>query len=430
MERKMQKELLEWKKSSDRRPLLLYGARQVGKTYLILSFGKSFYKNVVYLNFEGNSDLNQIFERDLNPHRIVSELSIIAGQSIFAGDTLIFFDEIQASEKALTSLKYFCENAPEYHVVAAGSLLGVAINRKNYSFPVGKIEMKTLHPLDFEEFIWATTGRELALAIRECFANNKEFSLHQKALAHFRNYLIVGGMPAAVKEFVDTNDFDFVSAKQKNIFDAYLADMAKYASPTETTKMMAAFRSIPAQLAKENKKFQYKVIKSGARANEYETALDWLVAANVVTKCMRVTEGRMPLAIHTDNSAFKVYMADIGLFCQHFNIPRNVIQNESVGYENFKGMFAENYAAIALTIAGHQIYYWTSAGQAELDFVIQKDNGDIVPIEVKSSTNVRSKSLSEFVKRYKPSYAIRISTKNFGFENGIQSVPLYAAFCI
>lgn len=426
----MSSTLLCWKNSKNRKPLILYGARQVGKTYTVLSFGKEQYKNTAYFNMEGDTILQSIFDRDLDTERIVRELAAKSRQSIFKRDTLIFFDEIQSCEKALTSLKYFYENAPDYHIIAAGSLLGVSVNRKSYSFPVGKDELETLYPMDFEEFLWAVHSKEISEYIRKAYQNNTEFSLHQIAIDYYRKYLVVGGMPAAINEYVEKKDYNFVASTQKTILNAYVADMAKYATPNETTKIMAAFASVPAQLAKENKKFQYKVIKSGARAYEYETPLDWLKASGVITKCVKVHEGKLPLSVFADNAAFKVYMTDVGLLCQQFSVPADTVLFENHGYEHFKGALAENYVASSLVTSGHILYYWESGGKAELDFVFQNAKGSIIPVEVKSADNVRSKSLNEFVRRYKPPFSIRISTKNFGFENNIRSVPLYAVFCI
>ncbi|MCL2422261.1 MAG: AAA family ATPase, partial [Defluviitaleaceae bacterium] len=294
MERKIIEKLKTWKNNPRRNPLIISGARQVGKTHSSLTFGKEQYKNTVYFNLEDSREVQAIFDRDLKPERIIRELSVLSGQSIFPADTLIIFDEIQACERALTSLKYFCENAPEYHIIAAGSLLGVAMNREEYSFPVGKVDMLTLYPLDFEEFLMATGNEALVGLIKESYAAFSPLSLHDTAMDLYKTYLVVGGMPKAVIEYAETKDFNFVVAAQKNINDAYIADMAKYATPQETTKIMAAWASIPAQLSKENQKFQYKVIKSGARAYEYETPLDWLRAAGIIYKCIRVSEGKMP----------------------------------------------------------------------------------------------------------------------------------------
>jgi len=430
MERKIVKRLIGWKNKIDRMPLLIHGARQVGKTYLALTFGKTHYKNVVYFNMEDSSEITAIFDRDLDPARIVLELSAKCGQSIFKEDTLIIFDEIQACERALTSLKYFCEKSPEYNIIATGSLLGVAINRGKYSFPVGKVEMMQLYPLDFEEFLWATGNDRLCELIKESYKNFTPLSLHDTAMDLYKTYLVVGGMPRAVSEYVNKKDFDYVVAIQKTLNDAYIADMAKYASPHETTKIMAAWASVPTQLAKENQKFQYKVIKSGARAHEYETPLDWLKASGIINKCVRVSEGKMPLAAYADNSAFKIYMVDTGLLCSKLDIVANIILNSPHSFDGFKGALAENYIMQALVTNGFSPFYWESSGKAELDFVFQDRQGNVIPLEAKSATNVRAKSLKKFIEIYTPVYSIRVSAKNFGFENNIKSIPLYALFCL
>jgi predicted AAA+ superfamily ATPase len=430
MERKIEKQLISWKQSSNRMPLIVSGARQVGKTFTILSFGKTYYKNVAYFNFESNLELQQIFERDLSPERIIRELSAKSGKSLLEGETLIFFDEIQACERALTSLKYFCEEAPMFHVIAAGSLLGVVVNREKFSFPVGKVDRINLYPLDFEEFLWALNLKQGSDIIRESYEQDQKFSLHQTYLDHYKTYLVVGGMPQVVNEYINQKDFNFVLALQKNINDAYVADMAKYATPAETTKIMGAYNSVPSQLAKENRKFQYKFIKSGARASDFEAPLDWLQAAGVIQKCTKINEGKLPLSAYAVPESFKVYLSDSGLLCSKYGISPNFLMSESLGFENIKGALAENHVMISLSINGYKPYYWESQGKAELDFVIQKNNGDVLPIEVKSSENVKSKSLNQFITKYNPPYSIRVSTKNFGFENGIKSVPLYATFCI
>ena len=430
LERKNAKKLVAWKNSSCRKPLIITGARQVGKTYSALTFGKEHYKNTVYFSLEDSRETQAIFDRDLNPERIIRELSAQSRQSIFPGDTLIIFDEIQACERALTSLKYFCENTPEYHIIAAGSLLGVAMNREQHSFPVGKVDMLTLYPLDFEEFLLATGNAPIVDLIREAYCGFTEMSLHDTAMDIYKTYLVVGGMPQAVLEYVKTSDNNFVLAAQKTINDAYIADMAKYATLQETAKIMAAWASIPAQLSKENRKFQYKVIKSGARAYEYETPLDWLKFAGVIHKCVRVTEGRLPLTAYADNDSFKVYMMDTGLLCSKFGIPANVVSSSTSAFDGFKGALAENYICQALVSNGFTPYYWSSPGKAELDFVFQNSRGLVIPLEAKSATNVRSKSLKQFVSLYGPEYSVRVSAKNFGDENGIKSIPLYALFCL
>lgn len=411
-------------------PLIVSGARQVGKTYTILSFGKTQYRNVAYFNFESNTELHQIFERDLSPARIIRELSAKSGESLLEGETLVFFDEIQSCERALTSLKYFCEEAPAFHIIAAGSLLGVAVNRNLHSFPVGKVDRMNLFPLDFEEFLWALglkTGSDL---IREHFEKDEQFSLHETYLDHYKTYLLIGGMPQVVNDYIHQRDLNYVIALQKNINDAYIADMAKYTTPMETAKIMDAFNSIPAQLAKENRKFQYKLIKSGARAYDFEAPLDWLQAAGVIHKCVKINEGKFPLSLYAISEAFKVYVSDCGLLCSKYGIAPNFLLSGSSGFDNIKGALAENYVMTALVTNGYMPYYWESQGKAELDFVIQQSNGDIIPIEVKSSDNARAKSLNQYISKYNPHYSIRISTKNFGFGNGIKSIPLYATFCI
>ena len=342
MKRKIVEKLINWKNNPSRQPLIITGARQVGKTYSALMFGKEHYKNTVYLNMEDSQIVQAVFERDLKPDRIIRELSVFSGQSIFPSDTLIIFDEIQACARALTSLKYFCENAPEYHIIAAGSLLGVAMNREDYSFPVGKVDMLQLYPLDFEEFLLATGNENLVKLIRECYKDFSPLSIHEKALDLYKTYLIIGGMPRAIQEFIRTDDFNFVIATQKAINDAYIADMAKYATASETTKIMAAWSSIPAQLSKENKKFQYKIIKSGARAYEYETPLDWLRFAGIINKCIRITEGKLPLTAYADNDSFKVYMMDTGLLCSKFEIAPNVILSRLSSFDGFKGALANS----------------------------------------------------------------------------------------
>ena len=430
MERKIEKQLVEWKNSSSRLPLILQGARQVGKTYSLLQFGRKYYKNTAYFNFESSNEIHAIFDRDLSPSRILRELSAYTSEPMVPGDSLIIFDEIQACERALTSLKYFTEEAPEYHIAAAGSLLGVSINRKRHSFPVGKIQFLTMHPLDFEEFLLAQKKDKAVSIIRDSYESNEACSLHETFLDDYRVFIGVGGMPQVVNEFVRTRDYNMVMALQRNIIDAYIADMAKYAGPSETVKIIAAFKSVPSQLAKENRKFQYKIIKSGARAVHYESALDWLSASAMVIKCIKVSQGQVPLNAFAEVASFKLYMADTGLLCAGYGISPEVFQRDSTVWQAIKGALTENYVASALVSNGYTPYYWESEGKAEIDFLIQTQNGAVFPVEVKSAENVRSKSLIQFISRFTPQFSIRISAKNFGFENKIKSIPLYAVFCI
>jgi len=430
MERKIEAELIAWKKSTGRMPLVLHGARQVGKTFVVKKFANEHYANFVYLNFEANAQLQAIFTKDLSPKRIVAELSVLMGVAIQEHTTLLFFDEIQASERALTSLKYFSEETPDYHIIAAGSLLGVALHREQYSFPVGKVVVKMLYPLDFEEFLWATASKDAANIIRTCYNSNLSCSLHEHFMEQFRLYLCLGGMPNVINTYLQTHSFDEVDVVQRNIVDAYIVDMAKYALPVDTVKIMSTYHSVPTQLAKENKKFQYKFIKSGARSNQYETAIDWLCASGIVIKCVRIHQGHYPLSVHSEPGIFKIYMGDIGLLRSKLGIAAQVILSDSQQMNYFKGSLVENYVANALVSRGFECYYWESEGKAEVDFVIQTNGGECIPIEVKSSENVRSKSLNQYVMKYNPPYSIRISAKNFGFENEIKSIPHYACFCI
>jgi predicted AAA+ superfamily ATPase len=357
-------------------------------------------------------------------------LSVISGETIFENDTLLIFDEIQACERALTSLKYFCEDAPAYHIAAAGSLLGVTLNRQKFSFPVGKIDKIAVFPLDFEEFLWALGKRNGSELIRECFANDSFFAAHNEYLDLYKIYLLVGGMPFVVSEYIKNQNFMQICNLQRTINDAYIADMVKYAQPTETNKILAAYNSIPAQLAKENHKFQYKIIKTGARAYEFENSLEWLQTAGIARKCVKTSEGKFPLELFAHHNSFKIYLLDTGLLSSKYNLSSNVILSDLSSFDNVKGALAENYVYSALITNGYAPFYWESEGKAELDFVIQNRAGQIIPLEVKSSEHNRSKSLQQFVGKYKPDYSIRVSAKNFGFENGIKSVPLYAAFCL
>lgn len=430
MKRKITDKLLAWKNKDGRMPLIIHGARQVGKTYSALSFGKEYYGSTAYFNFEDSAELTAIFERDLDPVRIIGALEAFSVQKILPESTLIIFDEIQASERALTSLKYFCEKAPEYHIIAAGSLPGVALNREKYSYPVGKADALDMYPMDFEEFLWAMGRDALASNIREAFSCFAPFALHETALDMFKKYVIVGGMPKAVGEYVRKEDFNFVLDAQKTLANAYIADMAKYASQQETTKILAAWSSVPAQLAKENHKFQYKMIKSGARASEYETPITWLEAAGLINKCVRVTQGLLPLSAWADNSFFKIYVMDTGLLCSRFGISPSIILNMPHSFDQFKGALVENYVMQGLTASGVEPYYWSQDSRSEVDFVYQNSLGEIIPIEAKSGEHVRSRSLSGYCAKYAPPYSIRVSAKNFGFGNNIKSVPLYALFCI
>jgi len=431
MLRKIDKELQEWKNKKNRKPLILNGARQVGKTYALDNFAKKNFDNVVYLNMEIEISLRDFLDGDISPKRIIQHLELTKKQRITADRTLIFFDEIQACERALTSLKYFCEQAPEYHVVAAGSLLGVAINREKYSFPVGKVDEFYMYPLDFEEFLWAMGYVELAEEIKIHFENDEQMdtALHKLALDLYKKYLVIGGMPAAVDSFVETESFLNAQIIQNNIFNEYTADMAKYADTTTSVKIRACYNSVPAQLAKENRKFQYKIVQKGGSATIFSESIEWLNFAGTVLKCQKITEGKIPIAVYIYIPDFKLYMSDVGLLTLKSRLPAELLVAENNEDNDFMGSVTENYVAQALTANKIPLFYWKNDNTAEVDFVIQKGVG-VIPIEVKRGINTRSKSMNIFANQYKSPYSIRISQKNFGYANNIKSVPLYAVFCI
>jgi uncharacterized protein len=431
MKRKIMQKLLEWKNKKDRQPLMIHGARQVGKTYIIREFGEENYKNVIYINFETNKRIASYFEEDISPERLIKYFELHFNEEIFPAQTLIILDEIQSCERALTSLKYFCEQIPEYHVLAAGSLLGVAINREKYSFPVGKVESLTLYPLDFEEFLWANDREQLCGEIRNCFDNDirMPLALHSELLELYKFYLIVGGMPRVVQKYTSSGKLIDIPEIQNEILDNYIADMAKYADSSESVKIRACYNSIPNQLAKDNKKFQYKVVRSGGNATIFGAAIEWLNFAGVVRKCQKIIQGIMPIAVYSDLSSFKLYMNDVGMLTMKSGLSQSTILSNLEIDNTFMGALAENYVAATLASNGYPLYYWQSENTAEIDFVIQKDDL-VIPIEVKAGKRVKSRSLSVYRGKYTPEYAIRISTKNFGFEEGIKSVPVYAAFCI
>lgn len=431
MYRKISGFLEEWKKGSHRKPLILQGARQVGKTYSVLEFGRTHYENVAYFNFETNPNLNKTFEENISPDYLVPILSHIAGTTIVREKTLIVFDEVQLCERALTSLKYFCESAPEYHIIALGSLLGVAVNRAQFSFPVGKVDIKTLYPMDIEEYLIAMGENDLADKIRECFENDTPMpaALHDAAMKLYRQYLVVGGMPECVSQFAETNDYILIRHTQDTILASYLNDMSKYNSTNEIKKTRLTYDNITVQLSKRNTRFQYKLIKKGGRASEFENAIEWLCLSGIVSQVYKAEQIKKPLENYRDIDAFKIYVSDLGLLCAKKDLAANDILYMVEELNDFKGGMVENYVNVQLTINGYKTYYWESERGAEVDFVIQRD-GKIIPIEVKSADNTKAKSLKVYMDTYKPEYAIKLSAKNFGFEGNIKTVPLYAAFCV
>lgn len=431
MFRKITNYLMKWKQSPYRKPLILQGARQVGKTYALLEFGKDQYENVAYFNFETNPSLIKTFDESIEPSYLVPLLSRIAGQTIVTEKTLVIFDEVQLCERALTSLKYFCELAPGYHVIACGSLLGVAVHRQQFSFPVGKVDMKTLYPMDMEEFLLACGEDELVAKIKDCFANDAPMPsvLHETALNYYRQYLVVGGMPDCVSKFVETHDYILVRHIQETILAAYLNDMSKYNKENEIKKTRLVYDNITVQLSKKNTRFQYKLVKKGGRASEFENAIEWLVLSGIVTRVYRVEQIKKPLENYRDIDAFKIYVSDVGLLCAKKEIVPEDILYPTHDLDDFKGGMTENYVCTQLVANGHSNYYWTSERGYEVDFVIQC-NGDIVPVEVKSAEHTKAKSLEIYTKFLRPKYSLLVSIKSFGFENNKKSIPLYAVFCI
>ncbi|MDR2823664.1 MAG: ATP-binding protein [Prevotellaceae bacterium] len=430
MKRKIISELLKWKSSPNRKPLILNGARQVGKTFVLKYLGESHYKSFVYFDVENSLRLREYFETDFTPARIVEYLESVAGQKITPNETLIVFDEIQSSERILRSLKTFCEETPEYHIATAGSLLGVAVNREKYSFPVGKVDEIDMFPMDFEEYLWATGKDFLLQEIKQHFADCSKMpnALHEECLELFRKYLLTGGMPEAVQTYVNTGSLLDVQGVQSKIVNEYIADMAKYATPQTSVKIRACYNSIPIQLAKENRKFQYKIVQKGGSATIFGESIEWLNFAGIVLKCQKIDNGNLPLAVQVDLSDFKLYMGDVGILAMKANIPPQLLLQ--LGEDNtYLGYFVENYVAQCFRSNKHKLFYWKNDNSGELDFVLQI-GADVIPVEVKKGLNTKSRSLTMFQKQYGCPYAIRLSQKNFGFENSIKSVPLYAAFCI
>lgn len=429
MKRKIYDDLVKWKDKPGRMPLVVNGARQVGKSYILQEFGRQEFDNYIIVNLETDKALAEKFEESITPIPIIQYLESAHSHRIIPGKTLIILDEIQANERALTSLKYFCEQTPEYHIVAAGSLLGVAINRKKYSFPVGKVDEITLFPMDFEEFLWALDRKNFTDSIREHYESNEPLDIHSLAIDFYNKYLIVGGMPAAVKEFIGSNSFVAAVDIQNRILNEYIADMAKYTEPATSVKVRACYESIPAQLAKENHKFQYNVVRKGGSATIFGESIEWLKYAGIVLKCQKTTQGTMPVKVHVDLSDFKLYMSDVGMLTMQSGIVAQAILSPLETDNSFIGAIAENYVAQAFAANRIPLFFWKNDNTAEVDFVIQ--NGiDVIPVEVKAGIRVRSKSLGIFMEKYKCPYGIRISKKNFGFENNVKSIPLYAAFCI
>ena len=429
MYRKIEEELKKWK-TNYKMPLMLIGARQTGKTYILEEFCKNNFDNYVYINLDKEENIAKVFEETIDPSIIIEKIEIIKNIIINPENTIIFFNEIQVSERAITSLKYFCESDKPYKIVCAGSLLGVKINRFKSSFPVGKVTIKYLYPMDFEEFLIALGETNLINEIRKHYESNEQLmeSIHEKALDLYKKYLVLGGMPMMINNFI-INNFNISHVNfeiQDQIITSYLADMNKYTENTEGIKNSQIYTSIPKELARVNNTFKYSIVDKDARKIRYESSLDWLLASNMLLKCDLTEKNESPLKAFINSDKFKLYLSDVGLLRALSNLDYSeVIFDKN---EMFKGVLTENYIACEFYPKFKELCYY-NFDKYEIDFLIKID-GDIIPVEVKSGRRTNSKSLNEYIKKYNPKYSIRISSKNFGFENNIKSVPLYAVFCI
>ena len=429
MYRKFEEELKIWKENYQM-PLMLVGVKQSGKTYMLEEFCKKNYNNYIYINLDKEEGISNVFEETIEPDKIIEKIEIIKNVIINPEDTIIFLDEIQVSERAITSLKYFCESDKPYKIVCAGSLLGVKINRFKSSFPVGKVTIKYLYPMDFEEFLIALKEEMLIKEIKNHYESNEKIMnpIHEKALELYKKYLVLGGMPALINNYI-LNDCNIAHVNfelQEQIITSYLADMNKYTVVSEGVKNSAIYNSIPKELARVNNTFKYSIVDKDARRIRYESSLDWLLASNMILKCELAEKNESPLKAFASSDKFKLYLSDVGLLRTLSNLDYTEILLDK--NEMYKGVLTENYIACELYPKYKELYYYTFA-RYEIDFLIKID-GEIIPVEVKSGRRTNSKSLGEYIKKYNPKYSIRISSKNFGFENNIKSVPLYAVFCI
>ena len=428
MKRAIYLDLIKWKNSNDRKPLLLQGARQVGKTYLINQFGKQEYSNFVYLNFEQDSELRSLFQGHLIPENIINNISLYIGEKITSESTLIFFDEIQAAEEALTSLKYFYEQASDYHIIAAGSLLGVSVG-KNRSFPVGKVNFMYLYPMNFAEYLTAF-GAELLLKKIENIKKVEALPdvIHTKLVSHLKMYLYLGGMPEVLQNYLQNNDIAKVRLIQNELLEAYQRDFSKYADKSQAIKTSELWKSIPSQLSKENKKFKYGDVRKKARAAHYEQTIEWLKNAGLINVVYQISTPKLPLAGYADLAKFKIYLLDTGLLGALLNISSDMVIKPSDLFEEYNGAFIENFVASELVTSGkRELYYWTSQSDAEVDFVIQHKN-NVYPLEVKSGNSRNLKSIRSYENKYKPKYIFRVSPRNYVKENEFINIPLYASF--
>ena len=423
MQRFILKKLIEWKESKYRKPLILKGARQVGKTYILKQFGKENYEGVAYFNFDHDEDLYNLFENTKDPKRILEQLAFIYGKAIIPGKTLIIFDEIQECPNALNSLKYFYEEANEYHIACAGSLLGIRLSHT--SFPVGKVDFLNMYPMTFSEFLIADNAQNLVdymdslekiEKIPDIFFNQLEEKL--------KAYFIIGGMPEAVSAWVNEKDMELVNKIQDNILSAYESDFSKHTQDSEANKISLIWNSVPSQLAKENKKFLYQVVKEGARAREYENALNWLNDANLIYKIYNVTKTDFPLKAYNDLSAFKIYMNDVGLLRKMLNLDSKIVVEGDKLFEEFKGAFTENYVLNMLTSTLNLVPNYYTFDRNEIDFIIQYKN-NIVPIEVKANKSTNNTSLTKYNEKFNNELSVRFSMNNLSKDGKILNIPLF-----
>ena len=432
MYRIFEKKLINWKNSGMEKPLMVIGVRQIGKTYTIQKFIKENFEEYIYFNLEKEKYLREIFEKTIDSEKIMDEIELYIGKKIDISKTILFFDEVQVSEKFIVSLKYFCESKRPYKIICAGSLLGVKINRFNDSFPVGKIQMEHMYPMSFEEFLIALNKEMLLEEIKESYENMIPLPTfaHEEALLLYKRYLCVGGMPEAVKNFI-SNESDILKYDSNilsNIIDMYIADMNKYVKNSlETVKIEKVYKNIPVQLAKDKKTFKYNLIETNARKRMYEHPIEWLISSGMILSSNKIKKAEIPLKVYQDEEYFKLYLSDVGILVAMSEIRFNDLILDKTF--SFRGAITENYVAQEFTANDISLYYWTYGRNAEVDFIIYNNDG-IIPVEVKSGDNVRSTSLKFYINENKPKYSIRLSTRNFGFENNIKSIPLYAAFCI
>lgn len=409
---------------------MVVGARQIGKTYIINEFCKSEFKDYIYINLMEKQSIVKIFEEDSDFDLKLRKLELELNRKIIPEKTIVFIDEIQESEKAISTLKAFCESKLHYRIICAGSLLGVKIKRFKSSFPVGKVQIEFMHPMDFEEFLIALDKQMWVDEIKRCYDNLEEISIHDKLIDMYRAYLCIGGMPAAVLDYKNANEDILLWNKNilKNVILSYLADMNKYTlNNSESIKIEKVYNAIPGSLAKENKKFKYVDIEKGANKRGFETAIDWLESSEMIYKCKKINKVEPPLKVYASDDTFKLYLSDVGILTSLLEIEfSEILLNSNF---MFKGAIVENYVAQAFTMNNISLYYWNSANKAEIDFLLYNKDG-IIPVEVKAGDNTQSKSLKIYKDKYNPKYCIRISSKNFGFTNGIKSIPLYATFCI